>query len=92
MWNLVNHSLTPKRTALWRYVQGEDRLAYVMDLPSRGDCCFPAVIAGFSNAERIVYDYSCALDGSDLPWLQGQRGTTFIHRHTLRFEPVSVTA
>jgi hypothetical protein len=29
-WNQVNYSLTPKRTALWRYVQEEDRFAYVL--------------------------------------------------------------
>jgi hypothetical protein len=85
VWNQVNYSLTPKRTALWRYVQGEDRFAYLMDLPSRGDCCFPAVIDGANDQERIVYDYSCGLDGPDLAWLRGQRGETFIYRHTLRF-------
>jgi hypothetical protein len=85
VWNQVNYSLTPKRTALWRYVQGEDRFAYVMDLPSRGDCCFPAVIDGTTPEERVVYDYSGDLDGPDLPWLSGQRGETFIYRHTLRF-------
>jgi hypothetical protein len=89
VWNQVNYSLTPKRTALWRYVQDEDRFAYVMDLPSRGDCCFPAVIDAATPEERVVYDYSCALDGPDLPWLHGQRGETFIYRHVLRFEPRS---
>jgi len=59
-----------------------------MDLPARGDCCFPAVIDGADSRERIVYDYSCALDGPDLAWLQGQRGETFIYRHTLRFERI----
>jgi hypothetical protein len=82
----VNYSLTPKRTALWRYVQGEDRFAWVMDLPSRGDCCFPAVLEGATADERVVYDYSCDLDGPDLPWLRGQRGRTFVYRHVLRFE------
>ena len=85
LWNQVNYSLTPKRTALWRYVQGKDRFAYVMDLPSRGDCCFPAVLGGDTSETRVVYDYSCALDGPDLPWLQGQRGETFIYRHVLHF-------
>jgi hypothetical protein len=87
IWNQVNYSLTRKRTALWRYVQGEDRLAFVRDLPSRGDCCFPAVLEGASPQERVVYDYSCDLEGLDLPWLRGQRGRTSIYRHVLRFEP-----
>jgi hypothetical protein len=86
LWNQVNYSLTRKRTALWRYVQGEDRFVWMLDLPSRGDCCFPAVIPGDTDGEFAVYDYSCALDGPDLPWLRGQRGRTLIHRHLLRFE------
>jgi hypothetical protein len=89
LWNQVNYSLTPKRTALWRYVQGEDRFAYIMDLPSRGDCCFPAVLEGERSDERIVYDYSCDIEGPDIAWLSGQRGETFIYRHVLRFEPKS---
>jgi hypothetical protein len=87
VWNQVNYSLTPKRTALWRYVQDEDRLAFVMDLPSRGDACFPAVLEGERPEERIVYDYSCDVDGPELPWIRGQRGQTFIYRHRLGFEP-----
>jgi len=86
IWNQVNYSLTPKRTALWRYVQGEDRFAHVLDLPSRGDCCFPAVLEAESPNERVVYDYSCDLDGPDVPWLVGQRGKTFIYRHVLELE------
>lgn len=86
IWNQVNYSLTRKRTALWRYVRGEDRFAFVTDLPSRGDCCFPAVIAGGAPDERVVYDYSCDVEGPDLPWLRGQRGRTCIYRHVLRFE------
>jgi hypothetical protein len=73
VWNQVNYSLTPKRTALWRYLQAEDRFAWILDLPSRGDCCFPAVLPGSAEGEHVVYDYSCALDGPDLPWLRGQR-------------------
>lgn len=86
LWNQVNYSLSPKRTALWRYVRGEDRFAWVMDLPSRGDCCFPAVMEADDPAERIVYDYSSDLEGPDVSWLRGQLGETFIYRHVLRFE------
>ncbi len=85
LWNQVNYSLTPKRCALWRYVQDEDRFAFVMDLPSRGDTCFPAVIEGDAPGEIVVYDYSCDIDGPDLRWLQGQRGRTYVYRHVLRF-------
>jgi hypothetical protein len=86
IWNQVNYSLTPKRCALWRFVPGEDRIAFVLDLPSRGDTCFPAVLEG-GPGEIVVYDYSSPLEGPDLPWLRGQRGETRIHRHVLRFEP-----
>jgi hypothetical protein len=87
VWNQVNYSLSRKRTALWRYVKEEDRFAWILDLPSRGDCCFPAVLPGATANEQVVYDYSCALDGPDPVWLSGQRGNTYIHRHVLRFSP-----
>lgn len=90
VWNQVSYSLSPKRTALWRYVQGEDRFAFITDLPSRGDCCFPAVLDGNAPGEIIVYDYSCAIDGPDVAWLRGQRGETFIYRHVLRFRPAGL--
>lgn len=90
IWNQVSYSLSPKRTALWRYVQDEDRFAYITDLPSRGDCCFPAVLDGSTPGEFVVYDYSCALDGPDVAWLRGQRGQTFIYRHVLRFTRRSI--
>jgi len=51
-------------------------------LLSLGETLF---LDGANDQERIVYDYSCGLDGPDLAWLQGQRGETFIYRHTLRF-------
>jgi hypothetical protein len=89
VWNQVNYSLSPKRTALWRYVRGEDRFAWIVDLPSRGDCCFPAVLDTQDLSERVVYDYSCALDGPDVAWLSGQRGETFVYRHVLRFERIA---
>ncbi|MEZ4389762.1 MAG: hypothetical protein R3A48_01600 [Polyangiales bacterium] len=76
---------TPKRCALWRYVQFEDRVAWVLDLPSRGDTCFPAVIAGANPDERVIYDYSSPIDGDDVSWRVGQRGPTRIYRHVLRF-------
>lgn len=87
VWNQVSYSLARKRTALWRYVQAEDRFGWILDLPSRGDCCFPAVLPGTAANEQVVYDYSSALDGPDLVWLRGQRGNTYIHRHVLRFSP-----
>jgi hypothetical protein len=75
----------PKRCALWRYVQSEDRIAFVLDLPSRGDTCFAQVLDGATPEEKVVYDYSSPLDGPDAPWWRGQQGETRIYRHVLRF-------
>ena len=75
----------PKRCALWRVVQNEDRVAFVMDLPSRGDTCFASAIAGATNDEIVLYNYSSDIDGPDLLWAEGKEGPTFIYRHTLRF-------
>ena len=47
----------------------------------------PAVLDGARPGQRVVYDYSCDLEGPDLPWIRGQRGRTFIYRHLLGFEP-----
>ena len=75
----------PKRCSLWRYVQAEDRIAFLMDLPSRGDTCFAQVLDGASPDERVLYNYSSPVDGPDIPWWQGQQGETRIYRHVLRF-------
>ena len=72
--------------ALWRFEPAEPRLAHVLDLPSRGDTCFPAVLPGRQPGEWIVYDYSSPLEGDDLRWIQGQRGETRIYRHLLAFQ------
>ncbi len=78
----------PKRCSLWRLVKGENRIAYVLDLPSRGDTCFPGHIEGAAPGEHIVYNYSSDVDSREEPtWGQGQIGPTFIYRHVLRFTP-----
>jgi hypothetical protein len=75
----------PKRCSLWRWVQSEDRIAYVLDLPSRGDTCFPAWLEGGSPDEIVVYNYSNDVDGPDVGWSTGQNLPTSIYRHVLRF-------
>jgi hypothetical protein len=81
----VDYSSRPKRCALWRYVQAEQRIAYVLDLPSRGDTCFPAMIRGAKESQVVLYDYSSDLEGPDLAWQDAQRGKTFVYRHVLEF-------
>lgn len=83
--NQLAYSNSPKRCALWRFVPGEQRVAYLLDLPSRGDTCFPAVIDGASPDELVVYDYSSDVDGADVDWSTGQLGDTYVYRHVLRF-------
>ncbi len=85
--NQVAYRNAPKRCALWRFVEGEDRFAFVLDLPSRGDTCFPARLDGASDDEVIVYDYTSDPDGPEIPWHVGQEGPTLIVRHALRFTP-----
>jgi hypothetical protein len=83
----LDYLTKPKRCAIWRFVPGEDRVAFVIDLPSRGDTCYAGQIAGDSPDTRIIYDYSSDIDGPDLSWNQGQNGPTYIYRHVVRFTP-----
>jgi hypothetical protein len=88
--NQIAYHSAPKRCSLWRYVQEEDRIAYILDLPSGGDTCFPAMIAGDVADELVLYNYSSDLDDPDLEemaWSEGQLGNTYVYRHVLRFTP-----
>jgi hypothetical protein len=90
--NQLAYITTAKRCALFRWESSEDRLAFVLDLPSRGDTCFASAIAGDSPDEMVVYDYSSDLAGPDVPWAAGQRRPTFVYRHVLRFTPARRSA
>ena len=81
----LRYVAAPKRCSLWRIVQDELRVAYITDLPSNGDNCFPRVIAGSAPGEFFVYDYSPDPEGQPLAWRPGQLGNTQIYRHVLRF-------
>jgi hypothetical protein len=90
--NQVAYTSAEKRCSLWRFVQGERRIAYLLDLPSKGDTCFAASLeAGEPTAgephDIVIYDYSSDVDGEDVSWREGQRGPTFIYRHVLRLTP-----
>lgn len=74
----------PKRCALWRVDPDALAVEFVLDLPSRGDTCFPSVIPTGDDAYH-VYNYSSPLDGPDVGWLLGQGGVTNIYRTELRF-------
>jgi hypothetical protein len=83
--NALAYVVTAKRCSLWRIDRAQNRLAFVLDLPSRGDTCFASMIPGQRPGEVIIYDYSSDIAGPDLPWAAGQRRPTYIYRHVLRF-------
>jgi hypothetical protein len=90
LMNQIDYTGRPKRCSIWRYVQDEDRIAFVMDLPSGGDTCFPAIVAGDTPDELVLYNYSSDIDDpatARLEWRQGQAGNTYVYRHVLRFAP-----
>ena len=84
--NELAYISSAKRCALWRWVPGEDRLAFVLDLPSRGDTCFATALPTGTLNQVAIYDYSSDIAGPDLPWSAGQRRPTFVYRHLLTFE------
>jgi hypothetical protein len=83
--NELSYIKEGKRCALFRWISGEDRLGFVLDLPSRGDTCFPSLLVGNVPNELVVYDYSSDISGPDLSWAAGQRRPTYIYRHVLEF-------
>lgn len=84
--NEIDYIARAKRCALWRFDRAAGKLVFVLDLPSRGDTCFPASVATSDPHELAVYDYSSDISGPELPWAAGQRRATFIYRHVIRFE------
>ena len=83
--NELEYISAGKRCSLWRFADGGKRLAFVLDLPSRGDTCFPSVLSGPTDDSKIVYDYSSDIYGPDVAWSVGQRAPTYVYRHELRF-------
>lgn len=84
--NELSYITTAKRCSVWRWIKGEDRLAFVLDLPSKGDTCFPSQLDSTDPSRVVIYDYSSDVDGPDLPWSAGQRRATYVYRHELAFE------
>jgi hypothetical protein len=83
--NELGYITTAKRCAVWHWVKAEDRLAFVTDLPSRGDTCFPSKLDS-ADGHVVIYDYSSDIDGPELPWSAGQRRPTYVYRHELAFQ------
>lgn len=78
----------PKRCALWKVDPQTLDVTWQLDLPSRGDTCFPAVQPG-PNGTVAVYNYSSPIDGPEVSWLGGQLGHTDIYRSLIKLEPAS---
>lgn len=78
----VSYWQEPKRCALWEVDPEALTVAWVLDLPSRGDTCFPAAL---ERGEGVfeVWNYSSDPEGPDLSWLEGQKGPTAIFRQDL---------
>lgn len=85
--NELAYITTAKRCSVWRWMKSEDRLGFVMDLPSRGDTCFPSKLDGADPSRIVIYDYSSDVEGPELPWSAGQRRPTYVYRHELTFDP-----
>lgn len=81
---LVNYSLHRKRCALWKVDPERLAVDFVVDLPSRGDTCFPSMVPVDERTVE-VYNYSSPLRGPDPVWIAGQLGETQIHRMMLTF-------
>lgn len=68
----------PKRCSLWS-VDGDGlEVTHELDLPSRGDTCFPEAIA-LGDGLYLVFNYTSPLDGEDLSWQRGQGGETWVY-------------
>jgi hypothetical protein len=90
--NQLDYISTAKRCSLFHYIKAERRIAFMLDLPSRGDTCFAAALSGARPDEVVLYNYSSDIHGPDVAWSVGQRRPTYVYRHVLRFPADSLDA
>ncbi len=95
----VDYSFNPKRCSLWKVDPEALSVAWVLDLPSRGDTCFASELHGAKTPdEHTIYNYSNFLDGDQdcarwpdqcdaIDWFVGQGRPTMIYRIGLTFPP-----
>ena len=69
---------SPKRCSLWEIDPETLDVSWVLDLPSKGDTCFPESIP-LENGRHLVFNYTSPVDGEDVPWVDGQFGPTSIY-------------
>lgn len=75
----------PKRCALWEVDPQTRTVHWILDLPSKGDTCFPEAVE--LGDDLLVYNYSSDPEGPDVSWVEGQKGLTGIYRQILDFTP-----
>lgn len=75
-------SLTRKRSALYRLDPDAGAVHHVLDLPSRGDTSFAAVVPD-DDGTVLVADYRSPAAGGDVMWIRGQLRPTEIALHRL---------
>lgn len=74
--------LTRKRSTLYRIDADRPGVTPVVDLPSRGDTAFAAVVPE-DDGTLLVADYTSPESGGDVMWMRGQRRPTEIHLHRI---------
>jgi len=72
----------PKRCSVWQVDPVTLEVTLVLDLPSKGDTCFPT-LAELGDGHYRIYNYSSPLEGEDVDWVTGQVNPTRIYAVTL---------
>lgn len=81
----VTYSFNPKRCSVWRVDPDTLTVEFLVDLPSKGDTCFPTYLPA-GPGEIDLYNYTNDYTGEqDYFWIQGQGLPTFIYRIRLSF-------
>jgi hypothetical protein len=84
MTNQAVQMTTGKRCSVWRFDRTERAFTHVIDLPSKGDTCAPAVIPGAAHGEFVVYAQSSDLNGPDLTLQAALGRSNKLYRYDLR--------
>ena len=83
--NMIQYSLTPKRTAIYHFNKEQLRIRGLKTLPSRGDTGFPSVMKLDKN-RYFLLNYSSNLRlPINIPWIFGQFANTNLYSQELRF-------
>ena len=75
----------PKRCSLWEIDPDTRTVRWELDLPGRGDTCFPDE-RRLDAGRWEIWNYSSSLEGDEPSWLDGQNNPTFIYRIALSFD------